>query len=209
MVADTSERLLSQWEPGLGPRWGPDATHPRAKDAHVGTEECFRNVHRDRCLVDGAGTGLNVDLKLLGAPRHMYDSTVSPCATEGSHSDDRAELPCEPASPPHPDAIGSADPARGVGVAAGSDLPEGVGLMCADEGLDEGIARGSGGAEAAPAFGFEPPEMGQFLRAPTQVCVQAAPPRKNPLIRKPFVPASAGVCAMDALASKMDTLTVC
>ena len=32
---------------------------------------------------------------------------------------------------------------------------------------------------------------------------------KNPLIRKRLVPASAAVCAMDALVSKMDTLTVC
>ena len=37
----------------------------------------------------------------------------------------------------------------------------------------------------------------------------ATPLRKNPLIRKRLVPASAAVCAMDALASKMDTLTVC
>ena len=37
----------------------------------------------------------------------------------------------------------------------------------------------------------------------------AAPLRKNPSIRKRLVPASAAVCAMDALASKMDTLTVC
>ena len=37
----------------------------------------------------------------------------------------------------------------------------------------------------------------------------AAPLRKNPSIRKRLVPASAAVCAMDALASGMDTLTVC
>ena len=37
----------------------------------------------------------------------------------------------------------------------------------------------------------------------------AAPLRKNPLIRKRLVPASAAVCAMDALAAKMNTLTVC
>ena len=52
--------------------------------------------------------------------------------------------------------------------------------MCADKGLDEGAAPGSGGAEAAPAGGFEPPEVGQFLGAPTQVRVPAAPLRKNP-----------------------------
>ena len=72
--------------------------------------------------------------------------------------------------------------------------------MGADEGLDEGVAPGSGGAEAAPACGFESPEVGQFLRTPTEACVPAAPLRKNPLIRKRLVPASAAVCAMDALA---------
>ena len=99
--------------------------------------------------------------------------------------------------------------ARGVGAAADSGLPEGVGLMGADEGLDEGVAPGPGGAEAAPACGFEPPEVAQFLCTPAKVCVPAAPLRKNPLIRKRLVIASAAVCAMDALASKMDTLTVC
>ena len=67
------------------------------------------------------------------------------------------------------DAMGSAGLARGVGVAADSCLPEGVGLMGADEGLHEGVALGSGGAEAAPAGGFEPQEVGQFLRTPTEV----------------------------------------
>ena len=67
----------------------------------------------------------------------MFDPTVSPFATEGSHSDDPAESRSEPASPPHSDAMGSAGPARGVGVAADSGLPEGLGLMGADEGLDE------------------------------------------------------------------------
>ena len=76
-----------------------------------------------------------------------------------------------------------------MGVAADSGLPEGVGLMGADKELDEGVAPGSGGAEAAPAGGFELPEVGQFLRTPTEVCVTAAPLRKNPLIRKQLVPA--------------------
>ena len=84
----------------------------------------------------------------------MYDPTVSPCATEGSHSDNPAESPSEPASPPHSDAIGSTGPARGVGVAADSGLLDWVGLMGADEGLDEGVTPGSGGAEVAPAGGF-------------------------------------------------------
>ena len=39
MVAQTCERLLSQWEPGLGPTWGLDAKHPPATEAHVGTKE--------------------------------------------------------------------------------------------------------------------------------------------------------------------------
>ena len=94
-----------------------------------------------------------------------------------------------------------------MGVAADSGLPEGVGLMGTDKGLDEEVALGSGGAEVAPEGGFEPPEVGLFLRAPTEV--PAAPLRKNPLIRKRLVPACDAVCAMDALASKMDTLTVC
>ena len=104
--------------------------------------------------------------------------------------------------------MGSAGLAREMGVAADTCLPEGVGLVGADEGLDEGVAPGSGGTEAAPVGGFKPPEVGQFLSTPTEVCVPAAPLRKNPLIRKRFVPAKAPACAMDALASKMDTLTV-
>ena len=52
--------------------------------------------------------------------------------------------------------------------------------MGADEGLDEGVAPVSGGAEAAPAGSFEPPEMSKCLRTPTGVCVPAAPFKKNP-----------------------------
>ena len=40
VVAEPCERLLSQWEPCFGPIWGPDAKHPPATKAHVGTEEC-------------------------------------------------------------------------------------------------------------------------------------------------------------------------
>ena len=106
---------------------------------------------------------MQIDWKLLGAPRYMCDPTVDPGDPEGSHLDTPAEAPSEPASPHHSDAMGSAGSARGVGVAADSGSSEGVGLMGADEGLDEGVAPGSGGAEAAPAGGFEPPEVGQFL----------------------------------------------
>ena len=112
---------------------------------------------------------------MLGAPRQLWDPNVSPGATEGSHSNHPAESPSEPASPPHSDAMGSAGIARGVEVAADPGLLEGVGLMGADEGLDAGEAPGSGEAEAAPAGGFEPPELGQFLRTPTEACVPAAP----------------------------------
>ena len=55
----------------------------------------------------------------------------------GHDMDNPAELQSEPASPPHSDAMGNAGLARGVGVAADSGSSEGVGLMGADEGLDE------------------------------------------------------------------------
>ena len=187
-----------------------DARHLPAPDALVGTEECIRTVHRDRCVVDCADAGMQIDWKLLGAPRFMWDPTVGRGdPDQGSHSDKPFEEPSEPAPPPHTDTMDSAGPAGGMGIAADSGLPEGVGLMGTDKGPDEGAAPGSGGAEAAPAGGFEPPEVGQFLRTPTRVCLPAAPLRKNPLNRKRLVPACAAVCAMDALASNMDTLTVC
>ena len=61
VVAETCERLLSQWEPGLSPIWGLNAKHPPATDAHEGTEECIRTAHGDRCVVGCADTGLDVD----------------------------------------------------------------------------------------------------------------------------------------------------
>ena len=91
----------------------------------MGTEECIRTAHTDRCVVDCAATGMQIDWKLLGAPRHFWDPTVGPGDPEGSHSDTHAEAPSEPAFPPHSDAMGSAGSARGVGVAADSGLPEG------------------------------------------------------------------------------------
>ena len=118
---------------------------------------------------------MQIEWKLRRAPRYMWDPTVGPGDPEVSHSDTPGEAPSEPASPPHSDAMASVGSARGVGVVADSGLPEGVGLTGADDGLDEGVAPGSGGAEAAPAGGFEPPEVGQFLRTPTDVCVPAAP----------------------------------
>ena len=50
--AQTCERLLTMREPGLRPTWGLDATDPPAADAHEGTEEHIRDVHRDRHAVD-------------------------------------------------------------------------------------------------------------------------------------------------------------
>ena len=131
---------------------------------HMWVQKSIFTVHRDRCVVDCADTGMQIDWKLLGAPRFMWDPTVGRGDPDpGSHSGELSEELSEPAPPPHSDAMGSAGLARGMGVAADSGLPEGVGLMGADEGLDEGVAPGSGGAEAAPAGGFEPPEVGQFL----------------------------------------------
>ena len=42
VVAETCERFLTQWEPGLVPTWGLDAKHPPAVDSHDNTEECIR-----------------------------------------------------------------------------------------------------------------------------------------------------------------------
>ena len=39
VVAETCERMLSLWEPDLGPTRGLDVEHPPAPDAYVGTEE--------------------------------------------------------------------------------------------------------------------------------------------------------------------------
>ena len=38
VVAETCERMLSLWEPDLGPTWDMDVEHPPAPDAHVGIE---------------------------------------------------------------------------------------------------------------------------------------------------------------------------
>ena len=70
----------------------------QALDAHVGTEECIRTVHRDRCVVYCADTGMQIDWKLLGAPKYMRDPTVGPVGPAGSHSDRPTKEPSEPAS---------------------------------------------------------------------------------------------------------------
>ena len=103
------ERMLSLWEPDLGSTWGLDARHPPAPDAHVGTEECIWTLHRDRCVVDCADNGMQIDLKLPGALRFMWDPTVGRGDPDlGSHSAKPSEEPSEPAPPPHSDAMGSA-----------------------------------------------------------------------------------------------------
>ena len=112
VVAETFERMLSLWEPDLGPMWGLDARRPPAPDAHVGTEECIRTVHRGRCVVDCADTGMQIDWKLLGSPRFMWDPTVGRDDPDpGYHSDEPSEEPTEPARPSHSDAMDSAGPA--------------------------------------------------------------------------------------------------
>ena len=105
VVAETCERLLSQWEPVLVPTWGLDAKHPPSVDAHDGTEERVRTVHRGRCVVDCADTGMQVHFK---APRILRDLDVKPYDPAGSHSDNAAESPSEPPSPPHSKAMDSA-----------------------------------------------------------------------------------------------------
>lgn len=59
---------------------------------------------------------------------------AGPDELEGSNSDQPADSPSEPASPPPSGARDCAGRARGVWVAAGSGLPEGVGLVCGDVG---------------------------------------------------------------------------
>ena len=102
VVAEMSERLLSQWEPGLGPIWGLDAHSPPTIDAHQGPEVRIRTVHRHICVVDCTDTGTQVDRKLVGAPGHFRAGHDK---LEGSHSDDPVEPPSEPASPPHSGAM--------------------------------------------------------------------------------------------------------
>ena len=93
---------------------------------------------------------MQVDFKLLGVPRHLWDPNVGPGDLEGCHSDHPTESPSEPASPPHSDAMGSAGLARGVGVAADFGLPEEMGLMGVDEGLDEELRLAQGKQRQLP-----------------------------------------------------------
>ena len=99
---------------------------------------------------------------------------------------------------------------RGLGVAADAAMAEGVELMSVTAGLDEGVVPGSGGAEVAPEHGFAKPEhaAGFFSRGPAEVCVPAAPLRRNLLIRRKLVPANVAACVIGAAATRMSTKAV-
>ena len=184
--------------PGLRPTWGLDAIDPPAADAHEGTEEHIREAHRDRHTVDCGNSGMSPDLDIL----ESLAGDASPSETEGSDSDLPADAPSDPAPPPHLAAMGNASPVRGLGGAEDSPVAEGVEPTGHAAGLDEGVARGSGGAEVASADGFAKPEheVGQFLHGLATVCVPAAPLRTNPLIRRKLVHAKVAACVIGAAA---------
>lgn len=109
--------------------------------------------------------GIRIDRKTVGAPKRLW---AGPDEPEGSDSDQPTVSPIEPSSPPHSGAMDSVRPGPRVGVASDFALPEGMGLMGGDVGLDEGVAPGSWGVEAAPTSGFVPhEEVGQLC-----VCLQ-------------------------------------
>ena len=83
VVAETCEGMLSLWEPDLGPTWGLDVEHPPAPDAHVGTEECIRTVHRDRCVVDCADTCMQIGLEVAGGAEVHVGSDRRPRRPRG------------------------------------------------------------------------------------------------------------------------------
>ena len=205
VVAQTCERLLTMREPGLRPTWGLDATDPPAADAHEGTEEHIRDVHRDRHTVDCGNSGMSPDMGILVS----LAGDASPSRTEGSDSDLPADSPSEPAPPPHPAAMGNAARVRGLSGAEDSAMAEGVELAGISAGLDEGVAPASVGAEVASADGFAKPtnEVGQFLHGPATACVPAAPLRTNPLIRRKLVPANVAACVIGVAATRVWTQT--
>ena len=205
LVAQTCERLLTMCEPGLRPTWGLDAIDLPAADAHEGTEEHIRDVHRDRHTVDCGNSGMSPDMSIL----ESLAGDASPSGTEGSYSDLPADSPGEPAPPPHPAAMGNASPVRGVRGAEDSAIAEGVEQAGTSAGVDEGVAPGSGGAVVASADSFSKPkhEVGQFLHGPGTVCVPAAPLRTTPLIRPKLVPANVAACVFGAAATRMRTQT--
>lgn len=79
--------------------------------------------------------------------RRLADD-ASPLDTEGYDSDQPVEPSSEPSPPPHLAAVGNATPVRGLGVAPGCAVAEGVELMSGN------VATGSRGVEVAPAGGY-------------------------------------------------------
>ena len=95
----------------------------------------------------------------------------------------------DPASPPHPGAIGDASQLRGVGGAQSSPRAEEVRGAKRQSGvLDEGDTAGSGGA-GLTQLADKCEEFGHYLGPHAEVRVPAAPLRANPLICKRLVPA--------------------
>ena len=90
----------------MTPKWGFDAEHPPATDAHEGTEEHIREPHRDRHTVDYSNTGMYPDQVIM----RSLVGDASPLGAEGSDSDQPAEPSNKPAPPPHPAAMGGAGP---------------------------------------------------------------------------------------------------
>ena len=122
IAAQTCERLLILREPGLRPTWGLDAEHSQVADAYEGTEEHIREARRDRHTVDYGNTSMSPDFDIL----QSLEGDASPLEADGFDSDLPAEAPREPAPPPHPAAMGNANPLRGLGGADDSAMAEGV-----------------------------------------------------------------------------------
>ena len=121
-------------------------------------------MHRDRQTVDCGNSGMSPDMGIL----ESRAGDASPSGTEGSDLELPADSPSEQAPPSHPAAMGNASPVRGLRGAEDSAMAEGVELTGNSEGLDEGVAPGSGGAVVASADVFAKPEheVGQFLHGP-------------------------------------------
>lgn len=184
--------------------WGLDAAQLPLLDAHEGTEEHTREAHRDGRTVDCSNMGMWLYHDILLS---LADDASAP-ETDGSDSAQPSMPFDEPAAPPRPAAMGNSSPVRGFGVAATSTAAEGMELVRGIVGLEEGVAP-QGGAEVAPAGAFaKPHEIGSLLRGPTDVCVPAAPLRRNPLIRKKLVPANVGACVLGTAVSRMTMRTV-
>ena len=163
------------------------------------TQEHIKEAHRGRHTADCSNTGVFPNHDLL---RGLVGD-ASPKEIDVFDSGLPAEAPHEPAPPPYPTAMGNASPVRGLGVAADSAMTEGVELISATMGLDEGV-------EVDPAYGFAKPEheVGRVLRGPAEVCIPAAPLRRNRLIRRKVVRANVAACDMGSAVTRMTTKTV-